>query len=305
VKAFVAVTDGDWFRFLSSLPDVDEANFWQPSGGRAFRSLTAGEPLLFKLHAPENAIVGGGFFVRHTTLPANLAWDAFGQKNGAATFDEMIARISRYVRKPVGPDHVVGCIVLAQPFFWTEDRWLPQPSDWSANIVTGKGYDLTRPPVGTRLWEEVQFRLLTENLEFEEEPGTPIFGEPRPVRPRLGQGAFRILVTDAYDRRCVITGEKILPVLEAAHIKPVTQGGLHRVQNGLLLRSDFHTLFDQGYLTVSPDHHVRVSRGLRDTFHNGAYYYGFDGLEIRGPVSEHDQPERELLEWHSDTVFRS
>jgi hypothetical protein len=38
---------------------------------------------------------------------------------------------------------------------------------------------------------------------------------PVTIRPRLGQGAFRVEVTDAYTRRCAITGEKTLSTLEA------------------------------------------------------------------------------------------
>jgi hypothetical protein len=78
-----------------------------------------------------------------------------------------------------------------------------------------------------------------------------------------------VLVTDVYQRRCAITGEKALPVLQAAHIRPVTREGQHRIDNGLLLRSDLHALFDQGYVTVTPDHRVRVSRRLKDDFDNG------------------------------------
>jgi putative restriction endonuclease len=70
----------------------------------------------------------------------------------------------------------------------------------------------------------------------------PRYGDPVPVRPRLGQGAFRVVVTDAYDRRCAITRERTLPVLEAAHIKPYSEGGIHDLPNGLLLRSDLHRL---------------------------------------------------------------
>jgi len=71
------------------------------------------------------------------------------------------------------------------------------------------------------------------------------YGEPVLVRPRLGQGTFRVIVTDVYERRCTIMGERTLPVLEAAHIKPYGVGGPHSSENGLLLRSDLHTLFDQ------------------------------------------------------------
>ena len=49
-------------------------------------------------------------------------------------------------------------------------------------------------------------------------------GKPAPVRPRLGQGAFRIIVTDLYGRKCAVTGEKTMPALEAAHIRPYADG---------------------------------------------------------------------------------
>ncbi len=55
---------------------------------------------------------------------------------------------------------------------------------------------------------------------------------------------IRVLVTDTYERRCAITQEKALPALEAAHIRPVAQDGMHCIGNGLLLRSDIHRLFD-------------------------------------------------------------
>jgi len=304
MRAWVAVTDSDWFRFLASLPEVDEVNFWQPSGGRRFAVLQPGEILLFKLHAPERAIVGGGFFAGHSVVPAAMAWDSFGQKNGAATFDDMVRRIERYSRGLIGPEHPIGCILLEQPFFWAEKDWMPEPADWKPNIVQGKSYDLTAAPVGTWLWEQVQFRLLTAPIELEEPVEGTVFGEPRLVRPRLGQGSFKILVADAYQRRCAVTGEKILPVLEAAHIRPVSSGGLHRIDNGLLLRSDVHTLFDRGYVTVTPDHRLRVSTRLRDEFDNGAYYLNMDGAAIRLPARSDDRPDPAALDWHSDEVFR-
>jgi putative restriction endonuclease len=111
------------------------------------------------------------------------------------------------------------------------------------------------------------------------------------------------MVTDAYERRCVVTGERTLPVLEAAHIRPYAQSGPHEVSNGLLLRSDLHTLFDRGYVTVRPDKRFRVSRRIREDFENGRDYYALDGHEIRLPAAPHAPPSSELLEWHSDTIF--
>ncbi|MFA5536800.1 MAG: HNH endonuclease, partial [Bacillota bacterium] len=51
-----------------------------------------------------------------------------------------------------------------------------------------------------------------------EGPLANLYGKEQIIKPRIGQGAFKVLITDAYQRRCAITGEKTLPVLEAAHI---------------------------------------------------------------------------------------
>jgi putative restriction endonuclease len=110
-------------------------------------------------------------------------------------------------------------------------------------------------------------------------------------------------VTDLYERRCAITREKALPVLQAAHIKPVTREGKHRVDNGMLLRSDVHTLFDKGYLTVTPEHRLRVSGRLKRDFDNGENYYRLDKSEIWVPRQAENRPNRNFLEWHADKVF--
>jgi len=76
VSLYVGITDYDWFRFLSTLPSVEEVNFWQLGGRTNFKALQPGELFLFKLHAPRNFIVGGGVFARAGNLPTSLAWEA-------------------------------------------------------------------------------------------------------------------------------------------------------------------------------------------------------------------------------------
>jgi putative restriction endonuclease len=174
------------------------------------------------------------------------------------------------------------------------------PPDWRPSIVRGKAYD-TGGDIGRHLWEEAVFRMQVAALERE---GQSMFGDPRLVRPRLGQGSFRMVVTDAYQRRCSVTREKALPVLEAAHIRPVSDGGQHAVTNGLLLRSDVHTLFDRGYVTITPKYEFRVSRHLRDEFDNGEQYFAMQGAELWLPPSAENRPGREALEWHNDVPFR-
>lgn len=117
-------------------------------------------------------------------------------------------------------------------------------------------------------------------------------------------------------------------MLEAAHIRPYAQGGQHRVENGLLLRSDLHTLFDRGeerdprcksrvrapcgrsgrrpdreYVTVTPDLHVEVSRRIRDDFHNGRDYYALHRHPIREPADPAQRPDATSLQWHNEEAF--
>ena len=306
MRVFVAVTDKDWYQFLASRPNLDEVNFWQPSGNRVFQAVSAGEPFLFKLHYPDNAIVGGGFLAHNSLIEASLAWDAFGEKNGAGSYLEMRHRIERYRRAATDPraSYQIGCIILVEPFFWSPIDWIPAPADFSRNIVQGKTYDLDAP-TGARLWQEVMARLRAGRGGRVSESDEAVRRRRVEVLQRLGQGAFRILITDAYERRCAITREKALPVLDAAHIRPVANGGTHRLDNGLLLRSDVHTLFDRGYITVTPEHRVRVSRRLKADFDNGEHYYQLDGSALWVPRSSEARPRGDFLEWHCDTVFKS
>ena len=284
-------------------------NFWQPGGNRVFRALQPGELFLFKLHAPRHFVVGGGFFAHATTLPVSLAWEAFGQANGVHSLTEMRARLEQYRPAPAQPDedYTIGCILLEQPFFLPEELWIPAPPDWHPNIVQGKTYDLHAEP-GRSLWvqveEAIRARRAGQTWPAEwREPDPPRYGERILVRPRLGQGSFRILVTDAYERRCAVTAERVLPVLEAAHIRPYASGGEHRVDNGLLLRSDLHTLFDRGYMTVTPALRLEVSRRIREDFENGQHYYALHGERVREPVDPDQRPAVDFLRWHNEEAF--
>jgi len=304
MRYWVGITDYDWFRFLAVRPELLEVNFWQPSAGRRPVTLESGALFLFKLHAAHGGwIVGGGFFAHYSALPVQLTWETFGIENGAASFDEMVARIGRYRRKAIDiHGDQVGCLVLVEPFFLDEPDWIPAPPDWAPNIVQGKTYD-SDVGAGAVLWSRVQLAL-AKRLPIDHAIAEQRYGKPILVQPRLGQGAFRLLVTDAYERRCAVTGERTLPVLDAAHIKPYAELGPHRLDNGILLRKDLHALFDAGYVTVTPSLRLRVSRRIREEFENGRDYYALEGASVRAPAPPSPPPSGEYLLWHGDTVFR-
>ena len=178
-----------------------------------------------------------------------------------------------------------------------EGDWIDVPTSWSRNIVSFKTYT-SQDAEGLRLWEAVQEHIQPhgQGSGFAE----PRYGEPTLIRPRLGQGAFRVVVTDSYSRQCAVTDERILPALDAAHIRPYADGGEHEARNGLLLRRDIHSLFDAGYVTVTPEYRFEVSRRIREEFENGRDYYAMHGAAITLPGSTDRCPDRFSLEWHNE-----
>jgi putative restriction endonuclease len=147
VRAYVAVTDGEWYRFLAAQPAVDEVNFWRPGGGRGFHVLTPGEPFFFKTHHPHNRVVGGGFYSGFAQLRISEAWELLGLDNGVDSLAQMRTRVARYRRQPIGPaeDPVIGCVFVRNTVFFPADALADPPPDFARNIVQGKSYDLAAP----------------------------------------------------------------------------------------------------------------------------------------------------------------
>lgn len=302
MKIYVGVTDKDWYEQLKT-EKPEEVNFWKP-GSSNFRALLPNDIFLFKLHHPVNYIVGGGFYVRFSFLPPFLAWQAFERKNGTNSYEELLKRINKYRgRNGIKDDNSpIGCIILTEPFFLNECDWIPVPENWNLNIVQGKTYD-TSTKIGERLYHQIVGHLQVNNtVNFVDQKLR--YTESLTMH-RLGQGAFRVVVTEAYQRRCAITGEKTLPVLQAAHIKPYAKNGPHDIKNGLLLRSDIHTLFDDGYITIDSGFVIEVSKRLHEDYGNGKDYYKFHGSKLQIiPSSVIELPSQEYIMWHNEHCYK-
>src|SRR5690606_21415835 len=116
--------------------------------------LQPGSLFLFKLHSPRNYIVGGGFFVRFSVLPARLAWEAFDFKNGVESFKALRDRVARYRTETRG-DPLIGCNVLNSPYSWPEAAWHHVRASWTPTIVRGRTYD-SEEGDGIALWRAVE-----------------------------------------------------------------------------------------------------------------------------------------------------
>ncbi|MFD1468528.1 HNH endonuclease [Hymenobacter caeli] len=311
MKYYLGATDWRWYNYLSGRTPED-VNFWRPGGQTAFRVLEPGGPFLFKLKSPHNTIGGMGFFAAQSQLPLSLAWNTFQSRNGFDTLEQFRTAIQQY-RGDADRNPLIGCIALTNPVFFREEDWIPAPTNWSNSIVQGKTYN-TQDSVGAALWQRLEATVAnyltnvptTSSNAFVVAEDTPQYGESVLRKVRIGQGAFRLSVTDAYAKRCAITGEKTLPVLEAAHIRPYASAGPNLTTNGLLLRSDMHKLFDEGYLTITPDFKVEVSKRIREEFDNGKEYYQYHGKDLLIlPRAVNNKPSALYLEYHNSNIFQA
>jgi putative restriction endonuclease len=301
ISLYVANTDNAWFDFLSSEYDLAEVNFWWP-GTTNFRALGQGELLAFRLKSPRNKTGGFGVFSDYSRLPIQMAWETFGRANGVSSLEGLRSAIAQFrTDVAVVPSTEIGSTVLVQPVFFPSHLWFDVPESWSSSIVRGKQYS-TDNAEGLRLWERLleTARLCgTTNAPGFTSKAQARFGNPTLITPRLGQGAFRVAVTEAYGRQCAITNGKVLPALDAAHIKPYGEGGLHSKSNGILLRKDIHSVFDAGYVTIKDDFTFAVSKKVKDVFNNGEEYLRLHGANLRRPERKADWPDTDLLRWHN------
>lgn len=312
---WIALTDQAWFDHFSegkpTVVRVDEVNFWSPTSVKPMKRMRPGEPVFFRLKVPHRCIAGYGFFAHFCVLGLEEAWRMFGAKNGDPERGRFMRRIGGYRRLDLDDPSVerapLGCTILRDAVFWPRERWLrwDEREGWPKHTQRGKAE--TDPVRASRLLAEIQHDSLEVPQDLVAE-FAPLEVDERELvlartRARVGQGTFRSRLLDAYGRRCAVTGEKTEPVLDAAHVQPYLGPRSNHPQNGLLLTQEFHTLFDLGLVTVTPDFRLRVSDSLRERWSNGRRYYAYQGSPIRTPESTELRPSRAALEWHVRRVF--
>jgi putative restriction endonuclease len=314
-EILIAHTHRDWFDFLSRHATdgrVDEVNFWFPKQQRAPKRLLPGEPVFFRIGAPDRKIAGYGFFASFQLLPLDLAWDSFGYRNGAtdrSSFYKMLGRVTDDQRALP-----LACMILLDAHFWPDPRWLP----WGVS----RGYADSGIQVGRAERDAANLDLLFSELTRDAagpppellDAFEPLVADERARMlaeraARQGQGAFRLRLLEAY-KGCAITGEHTEPVLDAAHIQSYLGPKSNHPCNGVMLTKEFHALFDKGLVTIdAPDsrhsqYRVRVSRRIHERWKNGHRYNVFHEQPLKSlPDDSRLYPSRDALEWHRNVVF--
>lgn len=111
---------------------------------------------------------------------------------------------------------------------------------------------------------------------------------------RRGQPKFRKELIQAYEGKCAITGFDAVNALQAAHIYPYRGSDTNQLNNGLLLRSDIHDLFDLGLITFDTSSMTVI---LHESLMSTAYA-NLHQLPLRLPAKKEHLPSKVYLDWH-------
>jgi len=139
------------------------------------------------------------------------------------------------------------------------------------------------------------------------------FAEPlaefdRPIMQQLLNRPFRAAafsrqVKRAYGNRCAISGLAIRngggrPEVQAAHIKPVADGGPDTVRNGLALSGTVHWMFDRHLLTIDED--CRTILIAKDRLPDTAERLIVPDRKLLLPHDNHTRPHPAYLSYHRE-----
>ncbi|MDX1584035.1 MAG: hypothetical protein R3338_10600 [Thermoanaerobaculia bacterium] len=301
MHGYVTSVDWEWYSTVRSIAEVDETNLWRPGIRQQFRALDPGEPVFFRLKSPRDRIAGFGFFTHFSIFPVSLAWRIFTKRTGASSRRELHDRVLQ-LRSQLGmetepadlSDPDLGCILLRNCIMLDNEDWLDPPEDFDDRAGHGKLYDLSIGE-GKRLWSSA-CRQASDIAVDPESARSSLLSTAR-----YGPRSFRVAVFDAWGRRCAVTGEGVATALDAARFAPDIPGA-YSLSNGILLRADLAYLLEAGYITITPDHVLRVSSSVQQS-ETGRDYHRWHGTGIRLPEDPSIRPDPELLWLHQKKQF--
>jgi hypothetical protein len=133
--------------------------------------------------------------------------------------------------------------------------------------------------------EQLNFRVVPkDDVEVDlDEPDAGLDGRAqRTIGSRRGQRRFRKLLLNVYGGLCAVTNSHVADILDACHVKPYSDFRDYAINNGILLRTDIHTLFDLGLVKINPDDlRIHVAKSITDQ-----EYRKLDGRLINCPKNK-------------------
>ncbi|MFZ3135775.1 MAG: HNH endonuclease [Thermodesulfovibrionales bacterium] len=129
----------------------------------------------------------------------------------------------------------------------------------------------------------------------------------RVTRVRVNQYFFRLAVLAAYNFSCCITGLSVPDLLVAGHIVPWAQDKKNRLnpRNGLCLNALHDKAFDKGFITISSDHKIILSKRIKSILRNDAtmlFFKKFENNKILMP--NRFLPDSKFIDFHRQHIFQ-
>ncbi len=293
----IAPTDHNWFLYLRDNPSIDLVNFWTPTPWN-IKGLKNGERLYFMLKAPIRMIGGYGEFSHYENLSLNEAWQRFGKGNGVSSLQELQQRATKYTQLrsiyKQSDNSMIGCIVMKNLIFFEDDEFISDKElgvDFPSQIVKIKYFDEAVSYIRHTVTHLEEYKLVGEST---------LPRKTTAQKQRVGQSIFRRTIFNAYDGKCAITGETCTDLLEAAHIEPYKSEKSNHIQNGILMRVDFHKLFDAGLMTINSNYEILFS-----SLFLSSPYLIYQNKKIYLPINKNEHPSSSALEFHYENVFRN
>ena len=247
-------------------------------------------------------IVGGGFFTGFRNLKIDDAWDVYGTRNGCKNYQQFLDA----VKEESGTlDCNINSIILSNTFFFDPKKTVNVPDELVSNFDKDYRFvfDMHEPVAHYLHTLVIHARRPLVSESGKDFPGMYFMASH--ANSRDEQAVFDAKVNSAYNFTCAISGSKVTPALEVAHIKPFFDSTFQSVQNGILLRADLHRLFAAGFITLDyksvSDIRVKISKQYEAIV--GKEYQSFDGKRINLPEDRDLRPLHEYILWHNDHRF--
>lgn len=127
------------------------------------------------------------------------------------------------------------------------------------------------------------------------------------IRARVNQSFFRSMILSSYNSKCCVTGLSIPDFLVASHIVPWVKDEKIRLNphNGLCLNNIHDRAFDKGFITITTDYKIKISKYLNEYKKEDSITDFFLNYENR-PIILPDKffPSKEYLEFHYENIFK-
>ena len=279
----IALTDVSWFEFLRE-KDFKLINFWTPTGWEP-KKINPGDMFYLFLKKPYRKVGGYARYVYSLQLTVRDAWNKFAQANGASDINMMLEQLSAIRGTRIDENTIIGCILLQDPVF------LPDNEFFDSQIIGVEIKQAMQKFKYIRGAEIIGSEYTTDEIrDYVLNEETTVEYTLTEQKRRIGQSAFREKLLELYGK-CAVTREDYPLVLEAAHIDPYIGESSNHPQNGLILRSDVHKLFDANLLVIDTNYRVRLSNILSETS-----YERFENKLIELPENRKYYPSLAALE---------